>query len=82
MYTFQYEVRDRHGNLRDTRECRSGPASLHQAETLADAQELRRALMNSYQSKVWIIDHTPPQSVEKPAVAGLLSRIATLFRRS
>jgi hypothetical protein len=81
MYTFQYEIRDHRGNLRDTRECRSGPASLHQAETLADAQELRRALMNSYQSKVWIVDHTPP-STDIPQKAGLWATLTTMFRRS
>jgi hypothetical protein len=82
MYTFQYEVRDHRGNLRDTKVCRTGPTSLATADTWQEAVELRRGLMNSYQSKVWIIDHSPPKSVEVPAVSGLWATLTTMFRRS
>ena len=83
MYTFEYEVTDRNGRLKDTRVCRSGPTSLATAATWQEAVELRKGLMAEYQRKVWIVDHAPPEpkSVGTPAVSGLKALIA-LFRRS
>ena len=80
MYTFEYEVTDRHGRLRDTRVCRTGPTSLATADTWQQAVELRKGLMAEYQRKVWIIDHTPP--TEDQPKAGLWAALTTIFRRS